>query len=205
MDDVMQHNEDQGEAPELTLNAYQTRAISTAIFPGRGQDQLIYPAIALVEEAGELAGKVYHQHMEGEYATDPELQGPLTLAMTALLLAWNCGNILGTIKKAYRNDPQGMLNLERIKLILDDIERLKKSLLNLKLVVVHGGPFEFPPVQVKPESKEDLINEVGDIMWYTACFCTEMHASMARVAEANLTKLADRKRRGVIGGTGDNR
>lgn len=53
--------------------------------------------------------------------------------------------------------------------------------------------------------REDLAKEIGDVLWYVAGLCTVLDLDLDDVAEANLKKLADRKARGVIGGSGDNR
>lgn len=53
--------------------------------------------------------------------------------------------------------------------------------------------------------REDLAKEIGDVLWYVAGICTVLDLDLDDVAEANLKKLADRKARGVIGGSGDNR
>lgn len=53
--------------------------------------------------------------------------------------------------------------------------------------------------------REDLAKEIGDVLWYVAGICTVLDLDLNDVAEANLKKLADRKARGVISGSGDNR
>lgn len=53
--------------------------------------------------------------------------------------------------------------------------------------------------------KEDLLSELGDVLWYCAMVALELDATLSSVAQANLNKLFDRKDRGVIGGDGDKR
>ncbi len=53
--------------------------------------------------------------------------------------------------------------------------------------------------------KVDLQKELGDVLWYVAAMADELHTLLSEVAEMNLAKLEDRKARGVIGGSGDNR
>jgi len=50
-----------------------------------------------------------------------------------------------------------------------------------------------------------IANELGDVLWYCAMLANELDANMGEIMESNLNKLADRKNRGVIGGSGDNR
>jgi len=55
------------------------------------------------------------------------------------------------------------------------------------------------------EQAERVKKELGDVLWYAAQLATELGMSLSEVAEANLSKLADRQTRGVIGGSGDDR
>ena len=55
------------------------------------------------------------------------------------------------------------------------------------------------------QKREAIKKELGDIIWYVAQLATEFDLSFSDVAQANLAKLADRKERGVIGGSGDDR
>lgn len=50
-----------------------------------------------------------------------------------------------------------------------------------------------------------LSKEIGDVQWYMAATCSELGLDLGEVARENLMKLFDRKDRGVIGGSGDNR
>jgi NTP pyrophosphatase (non-canonical NTP hydrolase) len=47
--------------------------------------------------------------------------------------------------------------------------------------------------------------ELGDVLWYLSELAGELGLSLDDVATANLAKLESRKRRGTLGGSGDNR
>lgn len=53
--------------------------------------------------------------------------------------------------------------------------------------------------------KKKLISEAGDVFWFLAQTCTELGVTMEEVAQANLDKLASRKERGVLNGSGGDR
>lgn len=48
-------------------------------------------------------------------------------------------------------------------------------------------------------------DELGDCLWQLSGTCTSINYTLEEVAERNLEKLADRKKRNVIIGNGDNR
>jgi NTP pyrophosphatase (non-canonical NTP hydrolase) len=52
---------------------------------------------------------------------------------------------------------------------------------------------------------EDLKKELGDSLWYIAVIADYFDVKLEEVAQLNIAKLADRQRRGVIGGSGDGR
>ena len=56
-----------------------------------------------------------------------------------------------------------------------------------------------------PEFLDSMVGELGDVLWYLADACSTLGVSLADVAQANLNKLADRKARGVLKGSGDKR
>ena len=112
----------------LTFNAYQTQALSTAIYPEKGTGSalaLAYVGLGL-GEAGEVQGK---------------------------------------LKKVIRDN---------------------------------GGV-------LTTETRTAIGKELGDLLWYVATTAAELGLDLGDVAQGNLDKLSDRKTRGVIGGSGDER
>jgi len=103
----------------MNMNDYQAAALATAIYPD--EFDVIYPALGLAGEAGEISNK---------------------------------------IKKTLRGDS---LNYN------------------------------------------DMVSELGDVLWYLAVLADDLGISLNRVAEENILKLADRKIRGKLKGSGDNR
>ena len=55
------------------------------------------------------------------------------------------------------------------------------------------------------KSKEAIKFELGDVLWYISQLSTELGYELEDVANANLQKLNDRKKRGKITGSGDYR
>lgn len=58
---------------------------------------------------------------------------------------------------------------------------------------------------VDEQDRKAVAKELGDVMWYLSALCKEFGLNMGEVAQANLDKLASRKERGVLGGSGDQR
>jgi len=109
----------------MNFETYEESAGKTAIYPDRG-NTLIYPALKLAGESGEVAEKV--------------------------------GKML--------RDDAGVLTDKR---------------------------------------RDDLIKELGDVLWYVAALCHELKVPMAEVAQLNIDKLNSRKERNVLTGDGDDR
>lgn len=55
------------------------------------------------------------------------------------------------------------------------------------------------------ERKNQLIDELGDVFWYSVRLATELGISVEEVLQRNHDKLEDRLDRNVIQGSGDNR
>lgn len=53
--------------------------------------------------------------------------------------------------------------------------------------------------------EDDLKKELGDVLWYVAVLADYFDIQLNDVAERNIAKLASRQKRGLIGGSGDNR
>jgi NTP pyrophosphatase (non-canonical NTP hydrolase) len=55
------------------------------------------------------------------------------------------------------------------------------------------------------QDRNEIVKELGDVLWYISAMAEEIGATLNSVAEINLAKLKDRKERGVIKSAGDNR
>lgn len=55
------------------------------------------------------------------------------------------------------------------------------------------------------EVRMAVAKELGDVLWYVAMLAGDLHLKLSAIAELNGEKLADRKARGVLGGSGDAR
>ena len=63
----------------------------------------------------------------------------------------------------------------------------------------------FQGKELNDETKQNMVKELGDVMWYLANVAYEFGLSLEEVAENNVLKLKSRSERGVIHGSGDNR
>lgn len=59
--------------------------------------------------------------------------------------------------------------------------------------------------QMTQEQIDQIEKELGDVLWYVANLAEDLGLSMDSIAEKNIDKLFDRKERGVLHGSGDNR
>ena len=54
-------------------------------------------------------------------------------------------------------------------------------------------------------AEDDLVKEIGDVLWFVSQLASHMDIDLEEVAEINLAKLEDRQKRGTLRGSGDNR
>ena len=59
--------------------------------------------------------------------------------------------------------------------------------------------------KINQEDKIEIAKELGDVLWYIAELATSLKISLNDIAESNIFKLQDRKKRDVIKSKGDNR
>jgi NTP pyrophosphatase (non-canonical NTP hydrolase) len=55
------------------------------------------------------------------------------------------------------------------------------------------------------EKSQDILKELGDVLWYISQLSRELGFTMEEVAKGNITKLTSRMERNVLGGSGDSR
>ena len=55
------------------------------------------------------------------------------------------------------------------------------------------------------EKKLEIAKETGDALWYIAALSRDLGYTLEEIAQMNLDKLASRKERNMISGSGDNR
>ena len=58
---------------------------------------------------------------------------------------------------------------------------------------------------VEDGNRVAIMKELGDVLWYVARAASELSLDLDDVAFHNLNKLADRRERGVLQGSGDDR
>lgn len=132
----------------MELNEYQKAAMSTRL---PSSDNFSYMMFGLVEEVGELAGKI------------------------------SKGIRKGISSIGLDSEVANQVSPDEVK--ANDIYFLDAA-----------------------ENQRDSIKkELGDVMWMVAGITDELGWSLEEICRENLSKLADRKERGVIDGDGDNR
>lgn len=58
---------------------------------------------------------------------------------------------------------------------------------------------------ISKEDKQELLKELGDVLWYICAIADDLGSSLDIVGRMNLDKLLDRQKRGTLRGSGDNR
>lgn len=60
-------------------------------------------------------------------------------------------------------------------------------------------------LNIRDEDREEILKELGDVLWYVSALAAYMGIDLNTVAKTNLEKLEDRNNRDKIHGSGDNR
>src|SRR6185369_12147935 len=55
--------------------------------------------------------------------------------------------------------------------------------------------------KISKEKKEDLMHELGDVLWYVSQIATELDIKLSDIAKENVKKLLSRKERGTLHGS----
>lgn len=154
-------------------NDYQKKSHGFACYENKD-----YPALALIEEAGELCGK-FAKTLRGDHELDK-----------AAVLA-EVGDVLWNIAALAEDIGQHMSVLEG-----EDYEA----------VLSHPVPDGIELHKVAAAVAAGVFDEDKTMMFISlGVIARELGSSLEDVATANIQKLTDRKARNVIKGEGDNR
>lgn len=121
-----------------------------------------------------------YQRATADTAIYPGKGTPLGLIYCGLKLAGEAGEVAEKIGKAIRDD--GFTSVD---------------------AAVAGDGYHYKPIT--DGRRDALKGELGDVLWYVSSAARELGYELGEIAQANLDKLADRKARGTLGGSGDNR
>ena len=103
---------------------------------------------------------------------------------------------VGVVERYKIKNIRTLLNLSYVGLGLGEVGEIQGKI--KKIIRDSGGV-------ITDEHKKAIGKELGDLLWYVSETCNELELDMGEVAGGNLEKLADRKDRGVLYGSGDNR
>ena len=81
------------------------------------------------------------------------------------------------------------------------VEKVKKLVRDDEMPLDEG----FNTGEIDPEKRLAIALELGDVMFYIAMIADDIDYTLSEIADMNLEKLADRKARGHLRGSGDNR
>lgn len=198
MDDT--HNKE-----KLTLNGYQSAAMSTAL---PASLNLAYMAYGLVNEIGELQEKIISESSGTTSSEDTlkELGDVLWyIAGVSHIRGWKLSEVMtGDIADITVNEYEA----NELAKISDYDSRLdSNAILSIGLTIAAGNlcgalKKEIRDNAHKPDVEKEALRRIFQI---SVMLAKVMNSTLEHVAIANIEKLASRKARGVIGGSGDNR
>jgi NTP pyrophosphatase (non-canonical NTP hydrolase) len=183
----------------LEYNDFQVQALNTAIYPI--DREVDYTIVGLGSEIGELA-EVYAEAKKGFY-------GKLNGATTKEALS-ECGDIFWYVAAT-----ADALHLQLdwvLKQTTTDIHHVSKGLTLVDMVAAHGRIQGILKKSIRdnegfltPNHEVLIALDLCNVWHHTAQFIYLLGGTENGVMNANLNKLADRKARGVLQGSGNNR
>lgn len=198
---------------DVDFDEYQQAALTTAIYPNQGGN-LVYPALGLAGESGEICEKIGNG-----LVTDNDRKA----------LAKELGDVLWYV--AITANELGV-SMSKVALMnccqQTDISAYQECLsVTGGYLSVVGGPHRSTALslassagavcdRVKKMFRDDdskltrtrrimILADLGSVLRYVSMLATELGESLGRIAKMNIEKLADREIRGTIAGDGDNR
>lgn len=179
----------------MDLQAYQTTARSTAIYPDI-DDNYIYPTLGLLGESCELYEKYVEIKRENNLEKNKE-----ELIKEAGDLSWYIANLAWelTINMIDLNDEPEKQPTDPDEIMSYIIvssgkiaERIKKVIRDKEGII---GEKEI----------KDISDELSNVLTYLRLFCKALDSDFETALQTNINKLQSRAKRNVLQGDGDNR
>ena len=164
----------------LTLNEYQEKAKTTAVFPG--EVLVVYPALGLVDEVGELLSAELDDVDNFIAECGDVMWYAAVLADNLYLKLEDCYD-----EATLTSLPDGQGLFTDAALICGRVKKLLRGDANSE------------------DTVEAIRGYIGDIVRRIQSLAGQFEVTLEEVCERNLDKLFDRKERGVLKGDGDNR
>lgn len=184
----------------ITWDEYQQQALTTAIYPL--SRELDYTILGLCSEVGEI-GEAY----DAWEIDDMGEEAPATYLNLLSEIGdnfWYCAAVADALKLplsfvANATSPDGPAFLStdaHIRAITTEVSKLAGI---LKKSIRDNDGFLSDAAQTK------IVEHLSRTLWLLDRLCRRFGTSHTAVMNKNLNKLADRKQRGVLQGSGDNR
>lgn len=183
----------------LQWNAYQQEALTTAIYPLKRE--LEYTVLGLCSEVGEI-GEAYDKWLEsGENADQGNFYSEIGDNF------WYCAAVADALKFplatiALYLDPQP--EMVRAPISADAHLRAITTEVSAMAGIVKKAIRDNDGF-LSSAGQDKIANHLYRTIWLLDALCDRFGTSRHIVMVKNLNKLADRKQRGVLQGSGDNR
>lgn len=177
----------------LTLHQYQQRARSTAIYPVTAR--VIYPALGLAGEFGELAGAIRRRSLpetRKEFGDVIWYSANLCADLDTTLNECLLEDSTFTFHQIYAYTPSDNPYVDAAV----DVGRILEY--TKKMIRDDAG------VMLQPR-RENIIQSIASLLEKLASMARCYGFTIQEAAELNLEKLSDRQQRQVLQGDGDNR
>ena len=178
-------------------DSYQQEALTTAIYPL--SRELDYTILGLCSEVGEI-GEAYDEWLDSRLDHEAYLNVLSEIGDNF----WYCAAIADALKVPLSH--VATLDTERVtapanaerhmRAITTEVSKMASV---LKKAIRDNDGF------LSNDGQRKILTHLCRTLWLLDAFCDRMGTSRLSVLNKNLNKLADRKQRGVLQGSGDHR